>query len=86
MFNLNTTIGHDVIFEDFVNVSPGANFSGNLHIVSCCWVGIGAVINQGRGIAKLRIGEDTIIDSGAVVIKDCEPNALYVGAPTKRIK
>lgn len=86
IFNLNATIGHDVIVEDFANVSPGANISGNVHIGSRCWVGTGAVINQGKGTAKLRIGEDTIIGSGAVVIKDCEPNAVYVGAPAKRIK
>lgn len=86
IFNLNTTIGHDVIIEDFANVSPGANISGNVHIGSRCWVGTGAVINQGKGTAKLRIGEDTMIGSGAVVIKDCEPNAVYVGAPAKRIK
>jgi sugar O-acyltransferase (sialic acid O-acetyltransferase NeuD family) len=86
IFNLNTTIGHDVIVEDFTNVSPGANISGNVHIGSRCWVGTGAVINQGEGTAKLRIGEDTIIGSGAVVIKDCEPNAIYVGVPAKRIK
>lgn len=86
IFNLNTTIGHDVIVEDFVNVSPGANISGNVHIGSRCWVGTGAVINQGKGTAKLRIAEDTMIGSGAVVIKDCEPNAVYVGAPAKRIK
>jgi sugar O-acyltransferase (sialic acid O-acetyltransferase NeuD family) len=86
IFNLNATIGHDVIIEDFANVSPGANISGNVHIGSRCWVGTGAVINQGKGTAKLRIGEDTMIGSGAVVIKDCEANAVYVGAPAKRIK
>ena len=86
IFNLNTTIGHDVIVENFANVSPGANISGNVHIGSRCWVGTGAVINQGKGTVKLRIGEDTMIGSGAVVIKDCEPNAVYIGAPAKKIK
>jgi sugar O-acyltransferase (sialic acid O-acetyltransferase NeuD family) len=86
IFNLNVTIGHDVIVDDFANVSPGANISGNVYIGSRCWVGTGAVINQGQGTAKLRIGEDTMIGSGAVVIKDCESNAVYVGAPAKRIK
>jgi sugar O-acyltransferase (sialic acid O-acetyltransferase NeuD family) len=86
IFNLNTTIGHDVIVDDFVNVSPGVNISGNVHIGARCWLGTGAAINQGKSITKLVIGEDTIIGSGAVVVKDCEPNAVYVGAPAKRIK
>lgn len=86
VFNLNATIGHDVIVDDFVNVSPGANISGNVHIGTRCWVGTGAAVNQGTGGAKLIIGADTVIGSGSVVVKDCEPNAVYVGIPAKRIK
>jgi len=86
IFNLNTTIGHDVIVDDFVNVSPGANISGNVHIGARCWIGTGAVINQGKENKKLTIGQNTMIGSGTVVVKDCEPNAVYVGAPAKRIK
>lgn len=86
IFNLNATIGHDAIIEDFVNVSPGANISGNVHIGARCWVGTGSAINQGSGDAKLRIGADTVIGSGSVVVKDCEPQAVYVGIPAKRIK
>lgn len=86
IFNLNATIGHDVIIDDFVNVSPGANISGNVHICNRCWVGTGAAVNQGTGGTKLVIGADTVVGSGSVVVKDCEPNAVYVGIPAKRIK
>lgn len=86
IFNLNATIGHDVIFEDFVNIAPGANISGNVHIESGCWVGTGAVINQGAVETKLRIGCNTIIGSGSTVVKPCENDAVYVGIPAKRIK
>jgi len=86
VFNLNATIGHDVVIDDFVNVAPGANISGNVHIGTRCWVGTGAAVNQGTGGAKLVIGADTMIGSGSVVVKDCEPNAVYVGIPAKRIK
>jgi sugar O-acyltransferase (sialic acid O-acetyltransferase NeuD family) len=86
IFNLNTTIGHDTIVDNFVNVSPGANISGNVFIGARCWVGTGAVINQGSVETKLIIGADTMIGSGSVVVKDCDPNAVYVGIPAKRIK
>lgn len=86
IFNLNATIGHDVIVDDFVNLAPGAHISGNVHIGARCWVGTGAVINQGNNEAKLHIGADTVIGSGAVVIKACEPNAVYAGIPAKRVK
>lgn len=86
IFNLNATIGHDVIIGDFVNIAPGANISGNVQIGTRCWVGTGAAINQGRGGTKLSIGSDTVIGSGSVVVKDCEPHAVYAGVPAKRIK
>jgi sugar O-acyltransferase (sialic acid O-acetyltransferase NeuD family) len=86
VFNLNCTIGHDSVVEGFVNVAPGANISGNVHLGERCWIGTGAAINQGRGGVKLSIGPDTVIGSGSVVVKDCDPNAVYAGVPAKRIK
>lgn len=86
IFNLNATVGHDVFFEDYVNVAPGANISGNVHIEAGCWIGTGAVINQGVADNKLRIGANTTIGSGAVVVKPCDHDAVYVGTPAKRIK
>ena len=86
IFNLNATIGHDVIVEDFVNIAPGAHVSGNVWIKRGCWLGTGSVINQGNNEKKLSIGAETTIGSGAVVIKDCDEQAVYVGAPARRIK
>ena len=86
IFNLNVTVGHDVIVEDFVNISPGANISGNVHIGTRCWVGTGSALNQGTPGAKLHIGADTMVGSGSVVVRDCEQGAVYVGIPAKRIK
>jgi len=86
IFNLNATIGHDVVVEDFVNVAPGATISGNVHLRTRCWIGTGAAINQGTNESKLEIGPDTVIGSGSVVVKNCEGNAIYVGIPARRIK
>lgn len=85
IFNLNCTIGHDSIIEDFSNIAPGANISGNVHISKRCWIGTGAKINQGNPQKKLLIDDDTTIGSGSVVIKDCDKNSVYVGVPAKRI-
>jgi sugar O-acyltransferase (sialic acid O-acetyltransferase NeuD family) len=86
IFNLNSTISHDVVIEDFVYVAPGAHITGNVHIKTRAWIGIGAAINQGNKSLKRCIGADTTIGSGAVVVKDCEPNAIYAGIPARRIK
>jgi sugar O-acyltransferase (sialic acid O-acetyltransferase NeuD family) len=86
LFNLNASIGHDAIIGDFVNLAPGACISGNVHLQPGCLIGAGAVVNQGTPASPLIIGSDTTIGSGCVVIEDCEPHAVYVGVPAKRIK
>lgn len=86
IFNLNSTISHDVVIDEFVYVAPGVHITGNVHIESRAWIGIGVAINQGKAGLKCRIGSDTTIGSGSVVVKDCEPNAIYVGVPARRIK
>ena len=86
LFNQNTTIAHDCVVGSYVHVAPGANVSGNVHLHDGCWIGAGAVINQGNLNKKLRIGDNTVVGSGAVVTSDCDPNAVYLGVPAKRIK
>ena len=86
IFNLNSTISHDVVIDECVYVAPGAHITGNVHIETRAWIGIGVAINQGTENPKRRIGADTTIGSGAVVVRDCEPNAIYVGIPARRVK
>ncbi|MDR9424090.1 MAG: hypothetical protein RI567_02260 [Marinobacter sp.] len=86
LFNQNATIAHDCVIEHFVHVAPGANISGNVHLKESVWVGAGAVVNQGNESHRLTVGINSMIGSGAVVTKDCEPNGVYAGVPAKRIK
>lgn len=86
LFNMNATIGHDCVVEDFSVVSPGACISGNVHIERSVWIGTGATVNQGAPDRKLVIGARSVVGSGAVVVKDCEHDGTYVGIPAKRIK
>lgn len=86
IFNQNVTVAHDCVVDGYVHVAPGANLSGNVHLKAGCWVGAGAVVNQGSNFQKRVVGENTMLGSGAVVIKDCEANAVYAGVPAERIK
>ncbi len=86
IFNLNSTISHDVVINDCVYLAPGAHITGNVHVEPRAWVGAGVTINQGNKKLKRRIGADTTIGSGAVVVNDCEPNGVYVGIPARRIR
>lgn len=86
LFNRNANVGHDVVVGDFVHVAPSACVSGNVRLGAGCWIGAGAVINQGTPNAPLSIGAATMIGSGAVVLADCEGNAVYAGVPARRLR
>lgn len=79
--NLDCTIGHDDMLEDFVTVYPSVNISGNVRIGEQVEVGTGTQIIQGK-----TIGQESIIGAGAVVVKDIPAKCTAVGAPAKPIK
>lgn len=85
ILNLNSTIGHDCIIENFVNLSPGAHVSGNVNIGELTWLGTNCSINNGKPNDKLNIVSDIIIGSGAVVTKNLDTSGTYVGCPAKLI-
>jgi sugar O-acyltransferase (sialic acid O-acetyltransferase NeuD family) len=81
ILNLDCTVGHDAIIDDFVTVAPSVNISGSVHIEEGVDMGTGSVVIQGR-----RIGHWSIIGAGAVVVRDIPANVTAVGAPAKPIK
>ena len=81
IINLDCTIGHDAILDDYVTLYPSVNVSGNVHIGLCTEIGTGSNIIQWK-----TIGENTIVGAGAVVVKDIPANCTAVGNPAKPIK
>jgi sugar O-acyltransferase (sialic acid O-acetyltransferase NeuD family) len=79
--NLDCTIGHDVILEDFVTLAPGVHVSGNVTIAMGAQIGTGANI-----IEKVDIGEWSVIGAGSTIVRDVPPNTTVVGVPGKVIK
>lgn len=79
--NLNTTVGHDCVFGDFVTVNPGANISGSVTLGSGVTVGTGAVIIQG-----VTVGEGTMVGAGAIVTRDLPPRVVAMGAPARPVR
>lgn len=81
IINLDCTIGHDDVIEDFVTIYPSVNISGMVKVGECTELGTGAQIIQGK-----KITANTIIGAGTVVVKDCVESGVYVGIPAKKIK
>lgn len=81
IINLDCTIGHDAVLEDFVTLYPSVNVSGQVTIGQCAEIGTGANIIQGK-----RIGDRTVIGAGAVVINDIGDDCTAVGSPARVVK
>lgn len=81
IINLDCTIGHDAKIGDYSTILPSVNVSGDVDIEECVSVGTGSAIIQG-----IKIGNNTIIGAGAVVVKDLPANCTAVGSPAKPIK
>lgn len=53
----------------------------DVNIGDRCWLGARTMILPG-----VTVGEGTVVGAGAVVTKDCAPNALYAGVPARRLR
>jgi maltose O-acetyltransferase len=69
---------HEIDEDGQVDRMPVA---GQVRVGDRCWLGARALIMPG-----VTIGEGTIIGAGAVVTRDCEPGAVYVGVPARRVR
>lgn len=81
IINLDCTIGHDAIIENYVTILPSVNLSGNTVTKKYTTIGTGTKVIQG-----VTIGENVMIGAGTVVIRDIENNVTAVGNPARIVK
>ena len=79
--NLNCTIGHNAVLQDYTTVYPGVHVSGNVTVGQCVELGTGSQIIQGK-----KIEDNIIVGAGSVVTKDLLEPGTYVGVPVRKIK
>lgn len=79
--NIDVTIGHDCVIDEYVTIAPGAHLSGYVHVGYGTDIGTGAVI-----IPKIEIGSECVIGANASVIRNIPNNSVAVGVPAKIIK
>lgn len=84
--NLDCTVGHDAILDDYATLAPGVHVSGCVVLGKDVYVGTGANIINGSRDRPLVIGDGAVIGAGACVTKSIEPGATAVGVPAKIIK
>jgi sugar O-acyltransferase (sialic acid O-acetyltransferase NeuD family) len=78
IINLDCTVGHDTVIEDYVTVSPGCHLSGHSILRRGAYLGTGAVTIEWR-----EIGPRATIGAGAVVTTDIPADVTAVGVPAR---
>jgi sugar O-acyltransferase (sialic acid O-acetyltransferase NeuD family) len=86
VYNLNCSIGHECVIDDFVSIMPSATISGNVHLSKAAFIGASATILQGNIENKLVVGQNAIVGACSLVNKNIEANVTVVGSPARNIK
>ncbi len=78
IINTGAVVEHDSVLDAYVHIAPLSIVCGETHVGCNSHVGAGAVLRQG-----LRLGPDTLVGAGAVVVKNFEGNGTLVGIPAR---
>lgn len=81
IINTGAIIEHDNIIRNGAHIASGVKLAGGIEVGERTLVGIGAT-----AIQYLKIGKNSVIGAGAVVLHDIEDNVVAVGIPAKVIK
>ncbi len=72
-------IGHHSIIHDHCFVASHVVISGGVEIRPFCFIGVNATLRD-----HIVVGERCVIGAGALLLKDAEPDGVYIGAATER--
>lgn len=79
IINTAAVVEHDCVLETYVHVAPRAVLCGNTRIGCNSHVGVGSIVRQG-----LKLGPETLVGAGAVVVKDFGGQGTLIGIPAKQ--
>ncbi len=76
-----SVINHNDVIGDRVTITSGVMVAGDVHVESDCYLGQGATVRE-----MLRVGHDSLIGMGSVVVDNVVPNSVIVGNPGRRLR
>lgn len=72
---------HDDVIGDYVTMASGVLCGGNAVIETGAFVGMGAIVREGR-----RVGAWSLVGAAAQVTRDVEPGEVVIGNPARVIR
>ena len=81
ILNTRSTVEHDDILEDGVELGPSATLCGNVTVGENTWIGAGATVRQG-----VTIGKNVIVGAGSLVLNDIIEGDIVGGIPAISIR
>jgi acetyltransferase EpsM len=81
IINTCASVDHDCVLGNAVHLSPGVHLGGGVRVGDETWIGLGAVVLEGR-----TVGERTVVGAGAVVTRDLPSDVVAYGVPAKLVK
>lgn len=78
IINIDSTIGHDAVLGDFVQVSPGGRVSGASVLKEGALLGSNAVVVQRRSIGRYGV-----LGANSLAMNDIPDDATAVGVPAR---
>jgi UDP-perosamine 4-acetyltransferase len=78
----NVVIAHHTIVGEGSRISTGCSIGAGINIAERVFIGMGSTVMTG----VKKIGHDTIVGAGSVVIKDIEEESVAAGVPAKFIR
>jgi sugar O-acyltransferase (sialic acid O-acetyltransferase NeuD family) len=80
-FATGCQVEHDCIIEEYASVSAGSVMGGYVTIGKFSAITLGVTI-----LDRLKIGKNSVIGSGSLVLKDIPDNVLAYGNPINKIR
>lgn len=81
ILNGYVTIGHDTVIESYNVIMPSVNISGGVKMGNCNFMGLQSSILQ-----CLKVGDNTRIGAGSIIMRNTKDGFLYVGVPAKKVE
>jgi len=72
-------IGHHSIIRDHTFIASHVVVSGGVEIGEQCFVGVNATLRD-----HIKIGDRCVLGAGALLLRDADPDGVYIGSATER--